>query len=152
MSAFMNERAMFTQLAAYAVNSCNPRNGGLRELERVTFSGEEHPSLTAEGLANWIATILAEQNRRSVNYRYQELHTEPPILLTRQEMAQGGLIPDMAVFMALRCYEYQSCETPDWTTTTAERLCRWIKDRAITRLPGYSEGNYGPPLKARIAA
>ena len=40
---------------------------------------------------------------------------------------------------ALACYEYQSCEAPDWEGSSAQRLCRVIERELIVTLRGWQE-------------
>ncbi len=49
-------------------------------------------------------------------------------------------VPDLTpvqVLKAVACLAYQSCETPDWTTTVACNILNEIKEFAIRKLPGY---------------
>jgi hypothetical protein len=38
---------------------------------------------------------------------------------------------------AVHCLDYQSCETEDWETTLAWRICQAVVSAAIGRLPAY---------------
>lgn len=37
------------------------------------------------------------------------------------------------------CYEYQACETDDWSECEACAVVNAIRRHAITRVPGYAE-------------
>jgi hypothetical protein len=44
-----------------------------------------------------------------------------------------------AVFKALDCYEYQSCEHAEWEDSEAKSFCDALRKRAGTKVPGYEE-------------
>ncbi len=43
------------------------------------------------------------------------------------------------IIKACDCYDYQSCETPDWKDTEAYAIMQMLRKRAIYSLPGYEE-------------
>lgn len=75
--------------------------------------------------------ILHAENIRSVNFRYRE---DSPVEAAYPEWSKvnakrnalyatgGRKAVARAALMAISCLEYQSCESPDWSTTNAERL------------------------------
>lgn len=87
-----------------------------------------------ENAETWGATLLAE-NRRSVNHRYAEDEIEAPYTFTR---IRGALHP-VAILKALDCYEYQSCEHPEWPASEAYDFCQALRSRMIHELPGYHD-------------
>lgn len=103
MSAFMHTDAHFAALAA----------------SFVSLSGFPQPPMS--GLVN-TANMLAEQNRRSVDARY-----EPGAFGSDEINVDEALIAHylanpltVAEFVkALDSYAYQACETRDWQQTTA---------------------------------
>lgn len=99
------------------------------------------------------ARVLAEQNMRSVCYRYDDA-------------VEAGMIPDdfvkgcieaarrlgdtgasgytvVELLKAADCLEYQSCETSDWESTAAFKTLSRIRSILIQRLPGYDEAEWG---------
>jgi hypothetical protein len=95
------------------------------------------------------ATLLWNENVRSVAYRYRESDfdnlpgtigdTSPLPIETLWISNAWEWTPETAgrVLAALDCLEYQSCETPDYETTPAyEYLCA-IRREAIRRVNGY---------------
>jgi len=42
----------------------------------------------------------------------------------------------------VQCYEYQSCEHPDWDTSEAKRFCDALTRRLIDKLPGYGAAKW----------
>ncbi|GIV21881.1 MAG: hypothetical protein KatS3mg023_3632 [Armatimonadota bacterium] len=88
-----------------------------------------------------LGQCLLDQNVRSVLYRYN---------------GDESMIPDYAkqpyrfeplpfrptiveLLKALDCYEYQSCESPDWEGSSAYRIVQSIRRHIIRCLPGYDE-------------
>ena len=49
-----------------------------------------------------------------------------------------GLTPLDIISMS-KCYEYQSCETDNWSDTLACRQIDWIIGEALRQLPGYDD-------------
>jgi len=85
--------------------------------------------------AGAVGAMLAAENRRSVNYRYSEDELEAPYLFNRLPGTPAPVI----VFKILDCYEYQSCEHPEWTGSEAYVFCQMLRRRWIHRLPGYDD-------------
>lgn len=65
-----------------------------------------------------IGQILLDENVRSVNFRYDERTKNEPYTFLPVDLA---MIPDWRVvaYKALRCWQYQACETDDFKSTTA---------------------------------
>jgi hypothetical protein len=84
--------------------------------------------------AETVGAMLAAQNQRSVNFRYAEEEIEA----VYQHGPTGSYSP-VELLKIVKCYEYQSCETPDWETTEAHNFCAALKDQLIHLLPGYDE-------------
>jgi hypothetical protein len=86
-----------------------------------------------------VGAMLAAQNRRSVDFRYAEeeledVYTHGPSR-TREPVE---------VLKAIDCYEYQSCETPDWEQTEAHSFCQTLRRQLIHQLPGYDQADTWP--------
>lgn len=75
--------------------------------------------------------LLWAENVRSVNHRYYE-DSEPPEYTIETTEA---VFHAAAVVRVLDCYEYQSCECPDWEKTAAFAWCLHLRDAALDRLP-----------------
>lgn len=73
-----------------------------------------------------IGQILLDQNYRSVNYLYDE-DTPADLFEYKRLPSDAGV-----QFGCIKCYEYQSCETPDWGGSYIETSLGHLKD-AITR-------------------
>jgi hypothetical protein len=85
--------------------------------------------------------ILAAENARSVNARYNET-TEPiRASLTARDLALSvvGVAAVVRVAKAISCYEYQSCEHAGWETSEAKANIDRLARSLFRRLPGYEE-------------
>jgi hypothetical protein len=82
-----------------------------------------------------VLRALMHQNGLSVAYRYREV--APP--LDDVPEIRGAVPLDtvrdvVSVLNWVRCYEYQSCESPDWTATFAHRFCETLRRALVARL------------------
>lgn len=99
--------------------------------------GYRPESLTRE-TADRVGQMLLDQNRASVNSRYDEDKAPAVYVYARPRFVDWQLAE---VFKAIGCYEYQACETPDWEQSEAFRFCRALEQRTISRLPGFSDAD-----------
>jgi hypothetical protein len=90
--------------------------------------------VTRDNAGMWGALLVAE-NRRSVNHRYDEDEIEEPYEFTQY----AGTFNGVAILKALDCYEYQSCEHPQWKTSEAKAFCDALRNRTWHTLPGYDK-------------
>jgi hypothetical protein len=60
----------------------------------------------------------------------EDEHPTRTVALTRE-------VEPVQVLKAIRCYEHQSCDHPDWKESRARRWCDDLRLAAIERLPGY---------------
>ena len=92
--------------------------------------------------ADIVKTILHTANLESVNYRYKESTNNTPEPYSGAEIVQylgGAVIPWGHVLGALRCFEYQACERPDWSESLAKAITDKIRFKvcqAITEEAG----------------
>lgn len=84
----------------------------------------EYKRLSAEQ----IGQMLFEENARSVNYRYAENEAAPTFEFTEKEYT------DEQIIGCIFCWEYQSCETDDFATTSAFELVRDIKNSMLREM------------------
>lgn len=90
-----------------------------------------------------VFAALANENARSVAYRYSE---EPEPV---QSIGREGVYP-LAwqkpcgwLLKVLDCYEYQSCEHPDWEGSHVKRMIDDLRAASWRRAPGYEETPWG---------
>lgn len=115
------------------------------------------------------ARMLWDENVRSVSHRYpNDAPSELPAADCDSVEAAAGefgwrpaysrivrKIEPVQVLKAVQCYEYQSCEHPEWHQSRAKAFCASLKDRMIMRLAGYDEAQWGfeaPPEPRRTTA
>jgi hypothetical protein len=83
-----------------------------------------------------VGAMLLAANQSSVNLLYGErAGTEPGYRFRRL----AGVPNPVIVLKAIACFEYQSCEHPEWATSQARQFCQELRDRSIDRLPGYEQ-------------
>jgi len=89
-----------------------------------------------------IGQMLWEENHRSVNHRYDE---DTPTPRYQLRWIEGELHP-VAVLKAIGCYEYQSCERPDWQASDACKLCQLLTRAILAHHP-----ELGTPVPSRYS-
>lgn len=94
-------------------------------------------TLTLE-TAEQTGQMLWAENVRSVNHRYAEEDWEEVYQFERL----GLNVDPVVVLDALSCYEYQSCEHPEWHKSEAKAFCEALRDAAIRRLPRKGERSW----------
>ena len=93
-----------------------------------------------------LGEMLVKENLSSIHACYPDTLSDPES--TPGPIAQYWLRPykhetptrRMSVVEALKaldCYEYQSCEHPEWEKSEAFEFCRAMRDSLIGFLPGY---------------
>ncbi|MFV0434265.1 MAG: hypothetical protein ACK5LO_09825 [Leucobacter sp.] len=107
------------------------------DVYRETFRELTHANAEAVGV------MLMAENRRSVDYRYdeqeiEEFYTHGPS--SRREPIE--------ILKAISCYEYQSCETPDWGQSESASFCQALRVQMIHLLPGFAEAEGWPIMTA----
>ena len=102
------------------------------------YHNGEHKEYTATE----IGTILTEANYKSVNHRYSE-DVDTPTYTHR--VCANGPINAAQVIKAARCFEYQSCEYPEYKESLAKAIIEKIISMAIDKLPGYSDLEWDLP-------
>ena len=103
----------------------------------------KHHQLTSTN-ANEIGQMLLDECVNSVHYRYQD---DTIVSLPGRTNAQWLIpfeckpfvkIPTKIVALSIiNCYEYQSCEHPEWKDSLAKSFCQALKEITIRELPGY---------------
>jgi hypothetical protein len=113
----------------------------------VEFPGPTRERVTTEN-ADQCGRALWAECIRSVSHRYPG---ERPDALPGP--SGGGELesyrfrpcplPAVVVLKAIRCYEYQSCEHPEWEASPACEFCADLRLAWIPQLPGYDEAPWG---------
>lgn len=89
--------------------------------------------------------ILLVENVASFNYRYKETVEEAMVYDT----FATSLRP-IDVIKACHCLEYQSCEHPQWESSTAKAIVNAIVDAASRALPGYDDAPWEIRAKVEV--
>lgn len=87
--------------------------------------------------ADMVKGLLHEANLDSVNYRYKEFSTEATRPYSGADITPylgGPVIPWGHVLGALRCFEYQSCEHPEWSESLAKAIVDKIRFKVCQRI------------------
>ena len=108
--------------------------------------GEYLPERNPTELGN----LLWQENIKSVKYRYHDKPIDqlPGGLIGEACLYTHRVFPPLSldplwVIKACECFEYQSCEHPDWQQFEAYRVVASIKSAAIHHLPGYEQAPWG---------
>lgn len=109
------------------------------------YHNESFHELTIDN-ADEVGQMLLDENVRSVSCRYPDDGiTELP-----GPTGAGWVIPYVFYMMGrrptpvqalklIKCYEYQSCEHPEWKGSEARSFCEALRSVLISELPGYEE-------------
>jgi len=90
-----------------------------------------------------VGQMLWKANFDSVNYRYSEGKMAPAYVHPAFKRYD---LDAVQILKACDCYEYQACETPSWDTSLAHAFIESLRRQAITKLAGYNDAEWGPPL------
>jgi len=113
------------------------------------------------------APILAEENIKSLGYRYPNtkekenldflrinqdyidlcttMKVGKPVMTISATLVEKHIIENtpIEIIKLADCLSYQSCEHPDYYTSEAHRITENIKAKAITKLEGYENAPWG---------
>lgn len=78
---------------------------------------------------------LWRENVRSVNCRYGERTRAAGY----QSVTTEAPLHPLAVLKAISCYQYQTCERPDWPKSGAFRVTEALRAAILDRHPAYAE-------------
>lgn len=85
-----------------------------------------------------VGQMLLKENYKSVNFRYKDAEQPHDFEFSSVEKSYNPADP-IQVLKAATCYEYQSCEHPEWVTSEAKAFIDSLKAHAIEKLPGYND-------------
>lgn len=87
-----------------------------------------------------IVDILLGENYRSVNYRYRNEMGERHKLTYKPIPMKWSPVD---ILKACDCFDYQACETEDYTSSRAAKIIDKIRHLAIKKLSGYEKAPWG---------
>lgn len=100
----------------------------------VDFASEDYTPETICGIMidldktrNRIGQSLLNQNYKSVNYRYDENTKAPEYKYKDVDISLA------IVYGCIGCYEYQACETPDYSNSKLHASLDLLKDEIAER-------------------
>ena len=101
-----------------------------------------------------VGQMLWDQCIKSVMYRYSDCTKDNlpgPIgedfIFSEKDMNIWIFhkFEPVQVLKSCACYDYQSCEDPDYENSEAYAFIESLKEHAISALPGYEEAKWGNP-------
>jgi hypothetical protein len=148
MSAYVCSRSHIVTLVQSAMSRrFNPYGG---TFSWFCFNTRQLPCSDYDRAAE-VANMLWEENIKSVLARYPN-DTRDSMPGPNHENYQITAADFCAMFSApapvsllksIQCYEYQSCEHDEWTSSEAHAFCRNLVAAAIRVLPGYDAAPWG---------
>lgn len=112
--------------------------------------GKEGSSSLTDFNASEVGQMLLDECVKSVCYRYDDSEvtdlpgpTNAEWLIPFQYKHLINPPTLVEVLKMISCYEYQSCEHPEWEDSEAHCFCRALRKCTISRLPGYEEAPWG---------
>lgn len=147
MSSFMVDSVHIDVLVHVAIHG--PSNG-VGTWDKLYFSNQSR-SITYD-TADLVGAMLIAENLKSINHCYPDTIADPsgvpgPI---EQYWLQAYTWTDhryrlsiLEALSALACYEYQSCEHPEWDASEARQFCEALRNRLIHRMPGFEQAPWG---------
>lgn len=148
MSAFLCDARHIGALASMLAN--NHENASYaREILRRGGRWRSDMELSTN-----VAVVLARANLVSLEAKYGDAEEwtdsgETDFLASCSAAARKRIPLDASdmvqVLSAVDCFEYQSCESPDYEGSVAAELAQFLRKWAIRKLPGYSSAEWGWP-------
>jgi len=109
------------------------------------YHNNQRHELTGDN-ASEVGQMLLDECIKSVMYRYEDSkvtdlpgRTDAEYLIPFQFNLSYNPPTPVQTLKLLSCYEYQSCEHPEWETSEAYAFCQALRHGTIDRLPGYDE-------------
>jgi hypothetical protein len=109
------------------------------------YYGNPSRRLDIPGNEQEACDILLAENVKSYNYRYDETIEE-----TMVYDAFATSLRPIDVIKACHCLEYQSCEHPEWESSTAKAIVTAIEGTATRALPGYDDAPWEIKVKQEV--
>lgn len=88
-----------------------------------------------------VGQMLWDENRISVGHRYSEDGDLTPYF--HEDSSATPQVPQ--ILMSAHCYEYQSCEHPEWEQSSAHAFIESLIKSACRLVDGYEDAEWGAP-------
>lgn len=136
MSAFLCTNTHITALAVFATNPTKFRQYPLWKPDLTAL--ERYPNKRDSEI---LGELLLKENLKSINYRYPDHSFIEGFKLCH--VADNTQYTPVQMIKLAQCYDYQSCEHPEYKGCIAQRLMDSIISDCIRMLPGYDEAPWG---------
>jgi len=140
MSAYIVDKAHINALLRFADAPAYHSHSSF-----TWYHNEEWHELTHE-TEDAVGQMLLDENVKSVCYRYPDDsitslpgRTDAEYLMPFKAYPTVNRPTATDALSMIGCYEYQSCEHPEWPESEAKAFCDALTHRAIRRLPGYED-------------
>ncbi len=130
MSAFI----VANEHIALMISACQQLDVPARRPIRWQHQGNLYDLRTSG--ATTVGQMLLDANAASVAAAADVDSLTPPPYTHRSTLHRGWTAVE--VLKAIHCYQYQSCDSPEWESTQAHAFCRALEYALITSLPGYA--------------
>ena len=112
---------------------------------------EVNNDLYEQAEQNRLASMLKWANKVSVDYRYEgskvyspeEIASVDRVPRLTYALKGRGVLEMSKILKAIDCFEYQSCEIPEWEASPAFKFCERLRSAVISSLPGYEDAPWG---------
>lgn len=111
--------------------------------------------------ADQVGQMLLDENVKSVSYLYSEDDiTNLPgktdaewLIPFKYHPIAGDQMPALWAIKITGCYEYQSCEHPEWKDSEAKAFCEALKEAKLCSIDGYDDApwEWTRPMKTSDA-
>ena len=106
-----------------------------------------------------VANMLWQENIKSVSYRYGSRGVDDlpgPIgenykLTPKDFRVKFGTFDLYQIIQSCHCYDYQTCEHPDYKKSEAYAFISSLEGEAVRKLPGMEKTIWGAPTRKVLA-
>ena len=149
MSAYLCNTEHIGALAAFAATTFAKYAGGGHICALHDWRGSSNIATACN-----VALGLARQNIASLAARYpndksgsrpgpcgmtDDVYESECAKYAYEYMAHPTGLKALDIISMCKCYEYQACESDDWTASQAHTQIQWIINEALRRIPGYDD-------------
>lgn len=115
-------------------------------IDALVHAGYKANALPLATSATEMGEILLLENAKSMNHRYRLSERAPDELAEYVAQAETYRYEPTAyrrayspveILKAVRGYEYQACEHPEWEASAAREFCVRLTAAMVGKLPGY---------------
>ena len=151
MSAYMVSKEHIDAILCVVVEGPAQSGKTTHEWQVIIAYTDLFPKGTGDPL-NALGDLLVRENLSSIHSRYPDTVTDlentpgPIAQYWLREYVYRHPARKPNVIEALKlidCYEYQSCEHPEWPGSQAKKICDRLRCLLVSALPGYEKASWG---------